>query len=223
MPLVPLPKPVLAPETTAVVVVDMQYFDAHREHGLALRAAPGELDEYFEQVDEIVPRIRALQECAREARAALVHVRLCSHQPGGADRSRTHRLRDWRYEAGTREAEFLDELAPAPGETVVDKTTSGAFNSGRLESVLRERGIETVVICGVDTRFCVETTVRDASDRGFEVVLVGDACASKSRELHEQGVTLLRDAYCVVLQTDEVIATLGDDRRIPSDGAPAAR
>jgi nicotinamidase-related amidase len=199
-----------------LVVVDMQYFDAHRDYGLARRASPGELDEYFEQVDAIVPRIRRLQDCAREIGLTLVHVRLCSHAANGADRSRTHRLRDWRYDRGTKEAEFLEEVAPAPGEPVVDKTTSGAFNSGRLEHVLRAGGIERIVVCGVDTRFCVETTVRDASDRGFEVVLVADGCASKSRALHEQGVELLRDSYCVVMDTDEVVANVRASSRIAS-------
>jgi nicotinamidase-related amidase len=91
---------------------------------------------------------------------------------------------------------------------VVEKTSSGAFNSGGLEQALRNLGVDRVVICGVDTRYCVETTVRDASDRGFEVVLAGDACASKTRELHEQGLALLDNSYCTVWATDRVVAEI---------------
>lgn len=200
----PLPAPELRREGTALLVVDMQYFDADRNYGMALMAAPGESDEYFAQVDEIVPRIRRLQDLARAHGIPVVHTHLCSRAPGGADMCRSHRLRGWRYEAGTKEAEFLEELAPLPGELVVEKTSSGAFNSGGLDQALRNLGVERIVLCGVDTRFCVETTVRDASDRGFEVVLVGDACASKTRELHEQGLAVLDNSYCTVWTTDRV-------------------
>lgn len=204
----PLPEPRLRPEGTALLVVDMQYFDAHPDYGMGRMAAPGELDSYFEQVAEILPRIRRLQDCARERGIPVLHTHLCSRAPGGADMCRSHRLRGWSYPAGSKEAEFLPEVAPLPGELVVEKTSSGAFNSGGLEQALRNLGIERLVVCGVDTRFCVETTVRDASDRGFEVVLVSDACASKTRELHAQGLAVLEDSYCVVRTTNEVVANI---------------
>lgn len=207
-PLTPLPAPQLRSAGTALLVVDMQYFDAHREYGMALMASPGETDEYFEQVDEIVPRIRRLQDCARAHRVPVVHTRLCSHASDGSDMCRSHRLRGWSYRAGSIEAEFLPEVAPIDGEPIVEKTTSGAFGSGDLEPTLRRLGIERLVVCGVDTRYCVETTVRDASDRNFEVVLVGDACASKSRDQHAQGLAVLDRSYCTVWPTDRVISEL---------------
>jgi nicotinamidase-related amidase len=83
-PLAPLPDPVLR-EGTALLVVDMQYFDAHREYGMALMAAPGEDEEYFEQVDEVLPRIRRLQDCARSHGIPVVHTHLCSRAPDGAE------------------------------------------------------------------------------------------------------------------------------------------
>lgn len=204
----PHPRPALTAAGTALVVVDMQYFDAHRDFGMARLAGPGESDEYFEQVDEIVPRIRQLQDTARAHSLPVIHVHLCSRAPEGADRTRSHRLRCWHYAAGTKEAEFLDELAPLPDETVVEKTTSSAFNSGSLEIELRRLGAERLIVCGVDTRYCVETTVRDAADRSYDVVLVGDACASKTRELHEQGLSLLDNSYCTVWKTAEVVAEI---------------
>lgn len=207
-PLAPLPDPELRADGTALLVVDMQYFDAHPEYGMALMSPPDESAEYFEQVDEILPRIRRLQDVARAHGLPVVHTHLCSRAPDGSDRCRSHRLRGWHYEAGSKEAEFLPEVAPQPGELVVEKVSSGAFNSGGLEQALRNLGITRIVICGVDTRFCVETTVRDASDRGFEVVLVGDACASKTRELHEQGLAVLDRSYCTVWPADRVVAEI---------------
>jgi nicotinamidase-related amidase len=215
-PFAPIPDPVLRPEGTVLLVVDMQYFDAHRDHGLALRLEPGEGDEYFAQVDEILPRIRRLQDAARAHGLAVVHTHLCSRAPGGADRCRSHRLRDWRYAAGSQEAEFLPEVAPLPGEPVVAKTTSGAFGSGDLEATLRALGAERLVVCGVDTRYCVETTVRDASDRGYEVVLAGDACASRTRELHAQGLAVLDGSYCTVWPTERVVAEIEANAPLPA-------
>jgi nicotinamidase-related amidase len=216
-PLVSLPVPTLNPEGSALLVVDVQFFDAHREYGMG-RASPGEMDEYFEQVDEIVPRIRSLQDAARGRGLRVIHTRLCSHLPEGRDMCPSHRARGWRYGAGSQEAEFLPEVAPLADELVFDKTSSGAFNSGGLEQVLRYLGIERLIVCGVDTRYCVETTVRDASDRGFEVVLVSDACASETRALHEAGVSLLHNSYCVALTANEVIARITASAPVPVSG-----
>jgi len=193
---------------TALLVVDMQYFDAHPGYGMGLEAGAGEMTEYFEQVGEILPRIRRLQDSARRHGIPVLHTHLCSRAPDGTDRCRSHRLRGWRYEAGSKEAEFLPEVAPLPGEIVVEKTTSGAFGSGNLDEELRRTGAERLIVCGVDTRYCVETTVRDASDRSYDVTLVGDACASRTRELHEQGLRVLDGSYCTVWPTERVLAEI---------------
>jgi len=199
---------VLRTSGTALLVVDVQYFDAHRDYGLALMAEAGEMSEYFAQIDEIVPRIRLLQDCARRHGIPVVHTHLCSRAPDGADRCRSHRLRGWRYEAGSKEASFLPEVAPLAGEIVVEKTTSGAFGSGNLAEELARLAVDCLIVCGVDTRYCVETTVRDASDRGFDVVLVADACASKTRDLHDQGLRVLDHSYCTVWPTDRVLSEI---------------
>lgn len=207
-PLAPLPTPALRASGTALLVVDMQYFDAHPDYGMGLMGAPSEMTEYFEQVDEIVPRIRMLQDCARRHGIPVVHTHLCSQAPDGSDMCRSHRLRGWRYAAGSKEAEFLPEVAPLAGEVVVAKTTSGAFGSGNLEHELQRIGAERLIVCGVDTRYCVETTVRDASDRSFDVVLVGDACASKTRDLHDQGLRVLDGSFCTVWPAGRVVAEI---------------
>ena len=68
-----------------------------------------------------------------------------------------------------------EEFAPQEGDLVVHKKTFGAFNSSNLDDVLREHGIDTLVICGISTNCCVETTARDAADRGYGVVIVDEA------------------------------------------------
>jgi hypothetical protein len=82
-------------------------------------------------------------------------------------------------------ARIVTALEPRPGELVVNKTTFGTFASTGLDHALRSLGITSLVVGGVVTNVCVETTAREATDRGYEVVLVDDGCAAFSPEIHE--------------------------------------
>src|SRR5207248_793369 len=73
---------------------------------------------------------------------------------------------------------IIEALAPLPGEPVIDKPGKGAFYATDLQTILANRGIDTLIVCGVTTEVCVHTTVREANDRGFRCVVAGDACAS---------------------------------------------
>jgi nicotinamidase-related amidase len=111
---------------------------------------------------------------------------------------------------GSRDAEFLDEVAPAGDEVVIEKTSSGAFNSSAIDQVLRNLGIEHLLACGVATNACVEMTVRDAADRNYQVTLVHDACAAMSEALH-QAALLTMDGFMGLVRvasTDEVVKIL---------------
>lgn len=79
---------------------------------------------------------------------------------------------------GERGHDIVDELAPLPGEPIIDKPGKGAFYATDLEAILRSRGITTLVVCGVTTEVCVHTTVREANDRGFECVVLADCVGS---------------------------------------------
>ncbi|HET7474537.1 MAG TPA: isochorismatase family cysteine hydrolase [Dermatophilaceae bacterium] len=80
--------------------------------------------------------------------------------------------------------DIIDELAPAPGETVIDKPGKGAFYRTGLQQVLAESGVTQLIVTGVTTEVCVHTTVREANDRGYEVLVLGDCCASYFPEFH---------------------------------------
>jgi nicotinamidase-related amidase len=81
--------------------------------------------------------------------------------------------------------DIIPELAPVRGEPVIDKPGKGAFYATDLESVLRNRGIKTLVVTGVTAEVCVQTTVREANDRGFECLVLSDCIASYIPEFYE--------------------------------------
>ncbi len=87
--------------------------------------------------------------------------------------------------------DLVPELAPLPGEPVVDKPGKGAFYATDLHAVLLHRGIEALVVCGVTTEICVHTTVREANDRGFRCLVLGDCCGSYFPEFHEVGLRMI--------------------------------
>jgi biuret amidohydrolase len=88
--------------------------------------------------------------------------------------------------------DIIPELYPVAGETVIDKPGKGAFYSTELESILRQRTIETLLVCGVTTEVCVNTTVREANDRGFLCIVLSDCCASYFREFHIMGLAMIK-------------------------------
>lgn len=93
---------------------------------------------------------------------------------------------------GERGHDIVDELAPLPGEVVLDKPGKGAFHQTDLEQILRNRGIDTLLVAGVTTEVCVHTTVREGNDRGYRCVVLGDACASYFPEFHRVGLEMIK-------------------------------
>ena len=83
--------------------------------------------------------------------------------------------------------DIIPELYPAPGEPVIDKPGKGAFYQTDLELMLKNREIDTLFVCGVTTEVCVNTTVREANDRGFRCIVLSDCCASYFPEFHAAG------------------------------------
>src|ERR1700750_1859019 len=88
--------------------------------------------------------------------------------------------------------DIIAELYPQPGEPVIDKPGKGAFYQTALDLMLRNRGTETLLVCGVTTEVCVNTTVREANDRGFRCIVLADCCASYFPEFHEAGLKMIK-------------------------------
>ncbi len=88
--------------------------------------------------------------------------------------------------------DIVPELYPEPGETVIDKPGKGAFYATDLELILRNRAIKTLIVCGVTTEVCVNTTVREANDRGFECVVLSDCVGSYFPEFQQAALAMIK-------------------------------
>jgi nicotinamidase-related amidase len=88
--------------------------------------------------------------------------------------------------------DIVPELYPAAGEIVIDKPGKGAFYNTELGDVLKKQGIENLLVAGVTTEVCVNTTVREANDRGYRCVVLSDCCASYFPEFHAAGLNMIK-------------------------------
>jgi nicotinamidase-related amidase len=88
--------------------------------------------------------------------------------------------------------DIIPKLYPIAGEPVIDKPGKGAFYQTDLELMLRNRAIDTLFVCGVTTEVCVNTTMREANDRGFRCIVLSDCCASYFPEFHDMGLRMIK-------------------------------
>jgi nicotinamidase-related amidase len=197
----------------ALLCIDLQYLDAARGHGVFanyLNGIPDEAHEYyFHSLETIViPHVQQLQECFRTHGLEVIHIRIQSLTADGRDRSAGHRRLGLHAAPGSKEAEFLEPIAPIGDEIVINKTSSGVFASTNIYYVLKNLNIDSLFVTGVYTDECVSTTVRDASDYGFLVSLVSDGCTTVTEERHEFTLATLKDRYTRIIATKQAMAEI---------------
>lgn len=196
---------------TALLCIDMQYLDAAPGHGVfadvEASGVPGEAQEYyFDRLKyTVLPNVRKLQDAFRAHNLEIIHTRIQSLTKDGRDRGAAHKRLGLHAAPGSKEAQFLDEVAPRDDEIIIDKTASGVFNASNIAYVLRNLGVTGLFITGVYSNECVSTAIRDACDRGFYVTLISDGCATVTPELQKATITTMKDRYARVLNTAEAI------------------
>ena len=203
------------PAMSALVIIDMQYATAHPDGPLAhkMKAEGNSVTDWrFERIaTNVIPNTKRLITAMRKAGGRVIYVTIGAALPDCSD-APTH-MRGFfqslgNYE-GQRAHQIIDELAPEPGDPIVRKTSMGAFASTGLDHLLRSLNREYLFVTGVSTNMCVETTAREAADRGYAVTLVEDACAATDKELHEGALRNFSRFFGTVRSTNEVTALLG--------------
>lgn len=187
---------VLDPRHTALVIIDLQKGITRFE------GAP-------HSIASVIANSVSLLNAVREAgvQPVLVHVDFSLKGADAVHVTSDEPMRaagdlppDW--------SEFLLELGRQPGDIVILKRQWGAFYGTDLELQLRRRGLTTIILCGIATEFGVESTARDAYERGFEQVFPQDAMTARSAESHANAVTRIFPRMGRVRSTEEVIAAL---------------
>ena len=214
-------------ETTALLVVDMQYGDAHPDYGL-LKAkrergalAVAEVDYYVRRLNEtVIPNIRRLQQAFRASGDEVIFVRIESLTADGRDRGPEHKAKGIHFPPGSIDGRILAEIEPQADELVFSKTCGSAFPSTPLDYVLRNMGTRRLAVVGVVTGSCVQATACDALGRGFSVVVVEDATASWSDAMQATAIEHLRQRGAGVLSTEAVLRLRTEGAALP--GRPVA-
>jgi nicotinamidase-related amidase len=192
------------PDRTALLVIDLQ----KGEYNPDKIAAEPQHAYLFERIrDVVIPNGQKLLAACRAAGVEVIYTVVESLTLDGRDRSLDYKVSGIFFPKGAWGAEVLDELKPLANEIIIPKTSSSLFNSTNFEYVLRNLGVEYVMIMGIVTDQCVETAVRDGCDRGFLMTLIDDACATFSEQRHKESLIGFK-GYCRVRTKDQVVEEL---------------
>jgi nicotinamidase-related amidase len=148
----------------------------------------------------IIPTVKKVLDAAREKKMFIVHTR----EGHRADLSDVPSAKKRRFQSigekgpmgkilirGEYGHDIVDELKPNPGEVVLDKPGKGAFYQTDLQLILENKGIESLIFCGVTTHVCVHTTIREANDRGFECLMLEDGTAAFDPRDQEAAIRMI--------------------------------
>lgn len=191
-------RPVL-PGRAALLIVDVQngtFNEAQRPLRPEFHAAAA---------GRVIPNLVRLVAGCRAAGVEVIYTVIENATADGRDRSLDYKLSDIFIARGSWEAHVLAPIAPGPDEIVLPKTSSGVFNSTNLDYLLRNIGIQDLIVTGFLTDQCIDHTVKDGADRGYYVTCVPDACMANTEARHQAALQGFA-GYCRMLDTAALLA-----------------
>jgi ureidoacrylate peracid hydrolase len=193
----------------ALVVIDVQ-------NGFVSKGGSyDQLGMSISHYQQVLPKISHLISLCREAGIPIFYTQAVREQSGIDLLTKVHRIlpksREERIRKkpicvrGTWDADIVDEIKPASEDHVVVKRRDSAFHDTEIGVWMKSLGVDTLVFCGIDTSICVEASLRDAFNNGYDVVLISDATASGNTKHFESTLEVVREYYGLVMD----IATFG--------------
>lgn len=209
----------LDPLKSALIIVDVQRWFTRPEYPMwqvVEKLVSGMSAGYFERVQSrVLGNIQRLQQAFRTRGLPVIFLVTGCRLPDGRD------LPEWlrgfdqlglgligeRVNPPVNDPSWQvdDSVAPLPGEIVLNKTSSGALSSTKLDQTLHNLGINSLVVCGLTTAICVNQTARETADRGFRVVIAEDACTEMSEEMHQAALLAFSWVFGRVRSTEEIV------------------
>ena len=210
----------------ALLVIDMQRYFVRPDYPFGQtieKLVPGAGEGYFHRVNErVVPNVQRLLTAFRNRRRRIIFTGTGTYNDGTE-------LAPWLKDfdslgmalVGDRiwprtddpSWQIDDSVAPQRGEIVLHKTTSGPVNSTKLDQLLHNLGVTSLVVVGLTTDVCVTQTARETADRGFRVVVAEDACTTLSEEMHKYALLAFSLAFGHVRKTEELVSLLSQETR----------
>jgi len=211
----PYPDFDIAPGKTALVLIDIQkiaspepFVKAAIKKGLPENDVKDAVADYEKRFWKAVDNAERILKACRRKGIDVVHVHLEAPTKNPLHTAKVNRKIGLIIQPASDESQSLDQVKPLPGELVVNKTNGGAFTGTNLDFILRNMDIQSLILVGFLTDECVAATAYQASDIGYDVLLVRDATATHRNEAHEALVWSLEDMCLKVYTTEEVLNKL---------------
>jgi biuret amidohydrolase len=223
--------PVIVPEQTALLVIDVQNTYLERPDRAAL--PPVEQRRYdlwtpfhHRMRNSVIPRTARMLEFARSQGIECLFARIACHTNDGRDRSLSQKMPGWNnllLPKNDLPSQIVPELQPVGDEIVLTKTTDSALTGTNLRLILHNLNVKTVICCGIFTDQCVSSTVRSLADESYQVIVLEDCCAAATDELHRKELEIINMIYCHVMSSADATGYMALAKERPSHSIVSAK